>query len=222
MKPWRAELNDDLPGQLPRTEQLIWRGGPDGHQLARHALHVRKLAVYFALVLAWRLYAVWQDGGGFDVAFNATLTTVISGVGLIGGLYGYAIWAAKNTTYTITTNRIVMRTGIALSVTINLPFSKIDSADIRHRQDGGGDIELTLTPDSRASYFILWPNVKRWNFWHPRPLLRVLRNVDKPAELLSGALAAHLNRSTPARTVAVVEKETAMSGVGPALSPTRG
>ena len=48
---------ESLPGALPPDERVLWCGGPGGAQLARYALHVRKFAVYFALLLGWRLLA---------------------------------------------------------------------------------------------------------------------------------------------------------------------
>ena len=41
-----------LPGPLPDGETLLWRGAPDWRVLARDTLHVRAMAVYFALIAA--------------------------------------------------------------------------------------------------------------------------------------------------------------------------
>lgn len=180
-----------LPGELPRGERVLWCGGPDGAALARHALHLRKLAVYFVLLLAWRLLAVWKDGFTMDAAVSATLTTVLLSACVLAAAWLYARYSARLTQYTITNERIVIRTGIALSIAVNLPFTKIASADVRRRADGGGDIELTLTNDARVGYVLLWPNVKPLRFARPVPMLRALRRVDPVADVLANALTRH-------------------------------
>ena len=49
------EAAPGLPEPLPRGERLIWQGSPDWVQLAIHAFHVRKLAIYFSAMggLQW-------------------------------------------------------------------------------------------------------------------------------------------------------------------------
>ena len=184
-------LAQALPGELPRGERVLWCGGPDGAALARYALHLRKLAVYFVLLLAWRLLAVWRDGAGADAAVSAAVTTTLLAACVLGAAWLYARYSARTTQYTITDQRIVIRTGIALSIAVNLPFAKVASADVRRRADGGGDIVLTLAEDARVGYVILWPSVKPLHFARPLPMLRALRNVDPVAEVLGTALARH-------------------------------
>ncbi len=187
-----------LPGELPRGERVLWCGGPDTTALGRHALHIRKLAVYFALLLAWRLYAVWHDGFTIEAARSATITTVLLAAFVLGALWVYARVSARSTQYTITNERIVIRTGVALSISVNLPFSRIVSADVRRRANGGGDIVLTLEEGDRAGYAILWPSVKPFHLMHPRPMLRALPRVEPVAQLLAAALASHAGASAAA------------------------
>ena len=53
-----------LPEPLPPGETVLWQGSPDWLLLARRAFHVRKVAVYFGLLLAWRVAGTLADGGG--------------------------------------------------------------------------------------------------------------------------------------------------------------
>jgi hypothetical protein len=46
------EVAPGLPSALPPGERVVWQGPPDWRSLAVHAFHVRKIAVYFALMLA--------------------------------------------------------------------------------------------------------------------------------------------------------------------------
>ena len=46
------EAAPGLPSALPAGERVVWQGAPDWRSLAVHAFHVRKVAIYFALMLA--------------------------------------------------------------------------------------------------------------------------------------------------------------------------
>ena len=46
------EAAPGLPSALPKGERVVWQGAPDWKRLAIHAFHVRKVALYFALMLA--------------------------------------------------------------------------------------------------------------------------------------------------------------------------
>jgi len=46
------EAAPGLPAPLPQGETVLWQGSPDWRQLALHAFHVRKIAIYFGLMLA--------------------------------------------------------------------------------------------------------------------------------------------------------------------------
>ncbi|MEL6447496.1 MAG: photosynthetic complex putative assembly protein PuhB [Pseudomonadota bacterium] len=179
------------PSEIPPGERVLWVGGPDTGAMARYALHWRKVAVYFVLLLAWRLLAVWRDGAGGDAALSATVTTVLLGAAVLGALWLFARASARATQYTITEERVVIRTGVALSIAVNLPFKQIASADVRRRDNGGGDIELALVEGARAGYLVLWPNAKPFHFARPVPMLRALPVVDHVAVLLGEALRQH-------------------------------
>ena len=64
-----ADLNEyetepvrGLPERLPAGETILWQGAPRWGALARRAFHVRKIALYFAILLAWLVYADIADG----------------------------------------------------------------------------------------------------------------------------------------------------------------
>ena len=43
-----------LPEPLPASERILWQASPQWRGVALRVFHVRKLAVYFALILALR------------------------------------------------------------------------------------------------------------------------------------------------------------------------
>lgn len=194
------------PSEIPPGERVLWVGGPDAGTLARHAMHLRKFAVYFVLLLAWRVLGVSRDGLGLDAALSAATTTSLLGAVVLAALWLFARASARSTQYTITAERIVIRTGVALSIAVNLPFRQIASADVRRREDGGGDIELSLVAGARAGYLILWPSAKPFHFARPVPMLRALPSVDPVASVLAEALQQHAGASAetpPDETAAV-------------------
>jgi hypothetical protein len=95
----------------------------------------------------------------------------------------------KTTLYTITNKRIVMRIGVALSATFNLPFTRIVSADMREDKNGNGDIALTLKPGDRLSWLVFWPHVRGFKKGALMPQMICLKDVAVAANVLSSALA---------------------------------
>jgi len=40
-----------IPAPLPAGEQVLWQGHPDFREIAKSAFHIRKIAIYFLLIL---------------------------------------------------------------------------------------------------------------------------------------------------------------------------
>jgi len=179
-----------LPGHLPKGETLLWQGRPGWRSLARGALHVRAIAAYFVLLALWRGAAITAEGGGAGEA--AAGAGLLLGLGAIpiAFLLFYAWMAARCAIYSITNRRVVMRVGVALPVTINLPFALIESAALARRADGSGDILLRLSRGQRVSWLMLWPHLRPWRFARPEPMLRALPDAEAAAQILGRALAA--------------------------------
>ncbi|MEI7564605.1 MAG: photosynthetic complex putative assembly protein PuhB, partial [Burkholderiaceae bacterium] len=158
------ESSYGLPEALPVGEKILWQGSPNWLSLARHAFHLPALSAYFSLIIAAKLISVALG----DVAWVAemgsiALVIVLSFLGL--GLVVYlAYLSAQTTVYTITTQRVVMRVGIVLTVTFNLPFKRIVRADIHAFSDGTGNIPLQLAASDKIAYFHLWPHARPWYF----------------------------------------------------------
>lgn len=179
-----------LPELLPAGERLLWQGAPQWRVLAREALHVRKLAAYFGVLLAWRAVVVLGDGGGL-VAVALSWVWMLPLAALALGLLTTLAWLIGRTSvYSITDRRVVMRIGIVLTITFNLPYRTIEAAGLRTHPDGSGDITLTLAPAERIAYLHLWPHVRPWKVARTEPMLRALPDAQHVAQLLSNALAA--------------------------------
>ena len=178
-----------LPAALPAGERLLWQGAPDWRALARNALHLRGLSVYLGLVVAWVAGAsLWRHDPLATTAFHTARAAVVACAPIALGLV-YAWLAARAAAYTITNRRVVIRLGIGLPLTLNLPFSRIDGADLVMRADGTGDLVLTLAPGSRGlGYIIMWPHTRPWQFGQSQPMLRGLTDARAAGAILSAAI----------------------------------
>lgn len=173
------EFNDHLEDYLPEREQVLWHGAPTRKLLATNLFHWRKVAVYFALLMLWRVATT--ETGWLDTVGGLINLAIVAAVAL-GLLHLLAHLIAISTTYTITSQRVVFRFGVALPMTVNLPFSAIEQAGVRRARDGSGDLCLQMKRGQRASYTIMWPLVRPWHFLRPQPALRALPNVDLVAQ----------------------------------------
>lgn len=188
-----------LPEHLPEGERLLWQGAPEWRAFARHALHIRGLAVYFGVILACSAAASLLDGAGAADAAVSTLLLTLVALVPIGLLMLYAWLVSRATTYSITSRRVVLRLGIALPVTINLPFARIESASMRLRGDGTGDLCLLLDPEDRLAYLVLWPHARPWRMARSEPALRAIPDAGRVGQLLAQALAGTPVAAAPSR-----------------------
>lgn len=193
-----------LPEQLPPGERLLWQGAPGWRTLARRAFHVRGLAAYFGVLLAWSAASSLADGT--PAAEAALFTALMVPVALvpIALLTLYAWLVGRSTTYTLTNRRVVLKIGLALPMTINLPFSQIEAASMRLNGDGTGDVCLQLHASNRIAYLVLWPHARPWRMARPEPMLRAVPDVGRIGELLAEALAASLAAAPPPMTAATL------------------
>lgn len=207
-----------LPERLPEGETLLWQGAPRWLPLAVHAFHVRKVALYFALLVLLRIASGILSGDAVSAVAADCGWLVVAAVAASAVLLTLAAFAARGTLYTITNRRVVMRFGIAISMALNLPFRRIESAQLRTRRDGTGDIALTLAAGEHLAYLHLWPHARPWRFGRPQPMLRALTEPDAVALLLAHAVATS-GASINAASSLARNAEPAAAIAGGALAP---
>ncbi len=212
---YQSEPIRGLPERLPRDEHILWQGTPLWWQLAKDVFHIRLVAAYFVLLMAWRgsyhLSATNGNIPGALVAVLSLLPIAAAGVGLLALL---AWLASRTTVYTITNRRVVLRIGIALTAAINIPFTAIGAAALRPRSGDRGDIALSLVSDDRLAYSSLWPHARPWRLNKPEPMLRGIANARQVAGLLSRAVL------DAAPAAAVVPGEAISQAVASAGKPS--
>ncbi|MGY0195790.1 photosynthetic complex putative assembly protein PuhB [Leptothrix sp. BB-4] len=184
------EATPGLPEPLPAGETVLWQGRPATWPLARRALWLDRIAVYFAALLAWRLVAGQLDGEDATTTALA-LARMLMPMSLAGGLLaGFGWLMARSTLYTITSRRVVMRIGVVLGITFNLPLARIATARLKPHRDGSGDLALVLSGGDRIAYLHLWPHVRPWHLKSTEPMLRGLPDAELAAERLTQAWQA--------------------------------
>jgi hypothetical protein len=194
-----------LPEMLPAGERILWQGAPRWQSLAVRAFHVRKLALYFCALLAWRGAAALSDGNSVVDAAAAALSLAPLALAALGMVVMLARFSARSTVYTVTTERVVMRIGIVLTITLNLPFRVIESAGLRTYSDGTGDIPLSLTGKEKIAIIHLWPHARPWRFSRPEPMMRAIPDAARVGQLLAQAIAAAAGGTAKPAPVAASE-----------------
>lgn len=194
------EAAPGLPEPLPRGESLLWQGSPDWVPLAIHAFHVRKLAIYFAAMLG--LQAIYLSGDPQAALLKPLLTSAVMALLALALLAATAWFAARTTLYTLTDRRIVMRIGVVLTLTLNLPLRQIAGASLKPLAGDHGDIALSLAGKDRIAYLNLWPHARPWQLKNPQPSLRCLPGAAAVGERIQRAWLA-ANPQVQARVGAV-------------------
>jgi hypothetical protein len=182
------EAAPGLPESLPAGERILWQGSPDWRQLAVHAFHVRKLAVYFLLMLA--LQAAFMQDQPLKVVIPSVMTSAVLALTALLMLSGIAWFASHTCLYTLTSKRVVMRVGIVLTMTFNLPLSCLSAAAIKPRRRGCGDIALKIKGSDRIAYLHLWPHARAWHLRQPQPSLRCVPQAEEVAHQILQAWRA--------------------------------
>jgi hypothetical protein len=188
MNEYELEPVRGLPERLPEGERMLWQGSPAWRALAIRAFHVRKVGLYFAILLAWRLVLAWQDGETLQEAVLPTVWLLALALTAIGLLCGIAWLTARAAVYTITDRRVVMRVGVVLEVAFNLPLTFIEGASVQVHRDGTADIPLVLDGNDRIAYAHLWPHARPFKVSRPEPMLRCVPDGAHVASVLAGAL----------------------------------
>ena len=197
-----VEPQRGLPELLPADEKILWQGSPDWQAMARRAFHLRQVAVYFALMLALRGGVALAEGASTaDALLKMLWLLPLAGVGL--GLLALLAWlSARGTVYTLTSKRVVMRIGIVLTVTYNLPLKRIAAADLSLMASGHGDIALALLKGDRIAWLQLWPHARPWRLAQPEPSLRAVPDAAQVAQRLTAAWSAANGKSAVAQETA--------------------
>jgi hypothetical protein len=187
MREHEYEPVEGLPEDLPEGESLLWQGKPTLSALATRVFHVWSVAIYFvALISAHAIYRIMQGVPWSELSGTLAWQSAL-GCSVVGVLYFLARAYSRSTLYTVTDRRVVIRSGVALSLIVNVPLTKVRSAGLKRWRDGTGDILLTPSEGVTFSWILLWPNVRPWHYRTVQPLLRGIEAPEHLAEVLRQA-----------------------------------
>ena len=184
---YEIEAAEGLPEPLPQGEIILWQGTPNWISMAKHVFRLQWLSLYFAVIVIWQLISVSNSEAGLAAGWSSVaLAFFLAVIGLVlVGLLAY--WSATTTMYTLTNRRIVMRVGIVLTVTFNLPYKTLGSADLKLYKDGTGDIPMQIATEDKIAFFHLWPHVRPWRLATPEPMMRCVPEAKRVAKILTDA-----------------------------------
>lgn len=175
-----------LPAELPAGEEILWQGSPNALRLAKDALCLNWVLGYFAALAIWRV-AVSASTYPFNEAMGHGVPFLIGGIIVALLLLGIATVQARSTVYTLTNKRACMRIGAALTMTLNLPFVQIGTAQAAVRKSGIGTITFELIGETRISYLMTWPHVRPWHFSRTQPAFRAIPDAARVAKIFAEA-----------------------------------
>lgn len=196
-----------LPGPLPAGERILWQGAPTTAGVLVRVFHARPVMAWFAATAT--AFALASDS--LPAALAVAGPTLLIGTAGLGLLTVLAWLTHRTTVYTITDRRVVLHAGIALPVTVNLPFPQIERAGLRAFGDGSGDVPLQLRSGVRVAYLQLWPHGRPWRLSRPEPMMRSVPDAAAVADILAQAFAA---RTRGTGTLPVVVTRSEMAGRG--------
>jgi len=186
-----VEPIEGLPEVLPEGEVILWQGRPNWLRLTIESLNLWWIIGYFGLLATWRFLTVIDYMPiGTAISVIVPFLFITAFVGFLLCIVGYV--QAKATLYTITNRRVVMRIGAALTVTLNLPFTKIDKAAVAKKRGDFGNIAFETSGSTKFSYFVLWPHARSWFFGKPQPTLRCIPEIEKVSLILGQAAESRI------------------------------
>ena len=196
MNEYSHEPIPGLPGELPEGEQVLWQASPTWDAMAKRVFHVYTAALYFLVLIAGHLIYRIMDGAPLSMltgtlAWQGGLALTVVGIlALMAKLY------ASSTMYTITSRRLIIRSGLALPMIVNLPLTKVESAGLRRLRDGTGDISFLPAVGTKVFWLMLWPHLRPLHFTRVQPLLRGIEDPDAVARLLVNVIEDMRETST--------------------------
>ena len=191
MTEYEDEPVEGLPDYLPEGETMVWQGRPTVAAMARRVFFIPHLALYFGLLIAGHTVYRLMEG----VSAAQVLGTFVWQAGLAATVLVLLAWLARSyaasVMYTLTSERLVIRSGVTLPMMVNIPIEQITAADMRVYRDGTGDIVLTPVADRKLHWVLLWPNVSAWYSRPIRPLLRGLAEPHRAADAFAAVASQH-------------------------------
>ncbi len=183
---------DGEVSQLPAGERVLWTGSPDQRSLARFFLRERWFLVFVAFSFSLGAAEALQhaDGAWPRVIGVATLSAIMALIAIVS-IRVLAWQLAKSTQYVITDKRVYFNVGIVMRADANIPYSSVETIDLRRRSDGSADLMITLTGEQEIPWLLLFPHMTWRGSRRGRPTFRALPQPNQAADAIVGALRVY-------------------------------
>ena len=191
---------------------MLWQRSPVWQAYGRRVFHIYKIALYFLIIITWVAGSALLSSGLAD-ALRSMMWTVPPALAVIAILSLLAWLYGRTTVYTFTNKRVIVQSGLAFTTAINLPFSKLQSADMKTFADDSGDIQLSMT-GPRILYTMIWPNCRLFAVKRPLPMLWAVPEPQQAAQILGEALEAE-QRSGPSASASANDDTTRLDRAQP-------
>ena len=195
-----------LPEVLPKEERVLWQGKPNLPSTMKRIFLFKFITVYFLILISFS-FVIELNGFDFLSATASASWNVVMSVFCLIVMALMANLICSTTVYTVTNKRVVMRIGILLTLTFNIPFKEIDSADLKNYTDETGDISLRLKPPTKIAFVHLWPHCRFISFAHPCPTLRCVPKATKLADIIRDAWLEEIKNSKHNSKVTKIETD---------------
>jgi Bacterial PH domain len=183
---------DGEVSRLPAGEHVVWSGAPDRRALARFFLRERWVLAFvlFSFALGAADALQHADGAMPRLMGVATLSAIMLSVAIVS-IRVFAWQLARSSRYVITNRRMYFNIGIVMRADANIPFSSVETVDLRRRSDGSADLMITLTERQEIPWLLLFPHMTWRGSRRGRPTFRSLRAPEQAAEAVVAALRTY-------------------------------
>ena len=179
----KFEAPKNILDAIPNGESILWKGRPSLWGFSWNLFGLKWITLYLSIlsiVSVARFFA-----SDFYTAFYVDfLPFFLSGIFASIILIGLAATQTYSTVYIITENRVIIKTGAALSFLISMPFKKIKEVNLQKRGASIGTISVELLSEKRVPYISCWPSVRPWKFKRTQPAFSCIGSVDEVATIL--------------------------------------
>lgn len=148
----------ELVTELRPNEKLLW----SGHSVAAMELHTADLYIIplGILLLSYPVFWMWRV---HNISLSATILGIpflLIGLYLTAGRFFYSAQQRAHTTYAITDERVIIRSGIFRKRVTSLNLRALPALSLSEKADETGTIFLGITPSRRTELANLyWPGL---------------------------------------------------------------
>ena len=179
----KFEAPKNILDAIPDGESILWKGKPSLWGFSWNLFGLKWITFYLSILSIVSIARFFASD--FHTAFYIDfLPFFLSGIFASIILIGLAAIQAYSTVYIITENRVIIKTGAALSFLISMPFKKIKEVNLQKRGASIGTISFELFSKKRVPYISCWPSVRPWKFKKTQPAFSCVRSVEEVATIL--------------------------------------